>query len=334
MVDVPDGAPNCIASDPLTPGRFYLALQGGGLWRSDDGGQSWKNAVARDVNWVAPDFKVANRVAAVTPTGVLVSTDAGATWREASPALPYRHARNTVCFAGEQIVVGTGGNGVFTAAVSSLQGAARPLARAASTSTPPASTSALHNGDMSEGEGAPSEWSLGSWKEGQISMARDAAMFASAPASLRLETQGKAMGVAQQALSPTPRGEVKVAGKWKVQGDFDSVQAVLQSFDGNWKQVGWQVLADGPKASSDWQNFAGAATVVEGAVHVLLNISASGTGRVWVDDVSATTQSNAQSNGAPQVLAAAPLPVVVAPSDALLGLVATSTAAPPIFLLF
>ena len=129
MIEVPGGKPNCIASDPLTPGRFYAALQDGGLWRSDDGGRSWKNIVDRDINWVAPDFKVRNRLAAVAPWGVLVSTDAGKTWREASRALPYRHARNVVCIAGERIVVGTGGNGVFTAPIASLQGQATSRAR-------------------------------------------------------------------------------------------------------------------------------------------------------------------------------------------------------------
>jgi lysophospholipase L1-like esterase len=81
------------------------------------------------------DLKVKDRVAAVSPQGILVSTDAGTTWREMSRALPYRHSRNVVCFAGEQVVVGTGGNGVFYAPISSLQGAATSRARTTVTST-------------------------------------------------------------------------------------------------------------------------------------------------------------------------------------------------------
>jgi hypothetical protein len=50
-------------------------------------------------------------------------------------ALPYRHSRNVVCFAGEQIVVGTGGNGVFYAPLSSLQGTATSRARKALVNT-------------------------------------------------------------------------------------------------------------------------------------------------------------------------------------------------------
>jgi photosystem II stability/assembly factor-like uncharacterized protein len=143
MIKVPDGAPNCVSADPLQPGRFYVALQGGGLWRSDDSGQSWKNIIDRDINWVTPDLKVKDRVAAVAPWGVLVSTDAGATWREMSRALPYRHSRNSVCFAGEQIVVGTGGNGVFYAPLTALQGTAVPRARNQSTLTPVVASEAL-----------------------------------------------------------------------------------------------------------------------------------------------------------------------------------------------
>ena len=123
MLQVPAGAPNCLSADALQPGRFYLAAQSGGLWRSDDGGRNWRNIVQGEVNWVTPDLKTPDRVAAVTPTGVLVSSDAGNTWRAMSAGLPYRHARNTVCFAGDNLFVGTGGNGVFYAPLASLQGA-------------------------------------------------------------------------------------------------------------------------------------------------------------------------------------------------------------------
>ena len=130
IVPLPAGAPNCLSADPLAPGRFYLAAQSGGLWRSDDGGRAWRNIVKSDVQWVAPDFTVRDRLAAVTPTSVLVSLDAGASWRAMSDALPYRHARNVVCLAGDRVFVGTGGNGVFWALLSSLQGQAVSLANA------------------------------------------------------------------------------------------------------------------------------------------------------------------------------------------------------------
>lgn len=129
MVPVPAGTPNCLSADALVPGRFYLALQGGGLWRSDDGGENWRNLIERDVRWITPDLKVKNRLAAVTPDGVLISLDAGATWRAMSDGLPYRHGRNVVCFAGESVVVGTGGNGVFVAPLNSIRGEAKSLAR-------------------------------------------------------------------------------------------------------------------------------------------------------------------------------------------------------------
>lgn len=127
----PDGAFNCVAADPLVAGRFYVACQQGGLWRSEDGGVSWMNVIDRDVHWVAPDWHARDRIAAVRPDGVLVSGDAGETWRPLDRSLPYRHGRNVVCFAGEQVVVGTGGNGVFRAPLTSLSGTPKRLARAA-----------------------------------------------------------------------------------------------------------------------------------------------------------------------------------------------------------
>jgi lysophospholipase L1-like esterase len=317
MLDLPAGAPNCVTADPLQTGRFYLALQDGGLWRSDDSGKSWKNIIDRDINWVAPDIKVRGRLAAVAPWGILVSNDAGATWREMSRALPYRHSRNVVCFAGEQVVVGTGGNGVFYAPLSSLQGAATSRAGGASHT---AATNFLKNAAITEGTTTPDSWDLAAWKEGTLALKRDTATYASAPASLLLETQGKASGMVHQALQPTPQGSLTVEGKIKTSGSFDNVQIVLQIFDAQWKQIDWKVVANGPKSTTDWQTFQGTHIVRDNAAYALLGLSVTGTGRVWLDDVSATTPGGpgAIPQQAAHTTDAAALPVAVAANDPLL----------------
>src|SRR5215216_8153820 len=33
--------PECISLDPLNPSRAYCGTFGGGLWKTDDGGQNW-----------------------------------------------------------------------------------------------------------------------------------------------------------------------------------------------------------------------------------------------------------------------------------------------------
>lgn len=324
MVPVPAGGPNCLAADVLKPGRFYAAMKDGGLWRSDDGGRSWTNCIARDVHWVSADMKKPNRVVVNTSDRVLVSLDAGATWREMSRALPYRHSRNSVCFAGDLVVTGTGGNGVFYAPLSSLQGKATSLARPSTTNTTTnASTNntnasppiqMVQNGDMTRGTDTPSEWTLGSWKEGEVALKRDASTRSSSPASLLLETRGVATGVAQQMLQPTPKGDVTVSGQWKTQGTFDSVQVVLQVFDKDWKQLDWKTVADGPKTTSDWTSFSGTQSVRDDAAYVMLNLSVKGNGHVWLDDVSATQKATTQPNATPQNVVAA-LPVAIAAND-------------------
>jgi photosystem II stability/assembly factor-like uncharacterized protein len=320
MLDLPGGAPNCVTADPLQAGRFYLALQDGGLWRSDDSGKSWKNIVDRDIHWVTPDLKVRGRVAAVAPWGVLVSTDSGATWRDMSRALPYRHSRNVVCFAGEQVVVGTGGNGVFYAPLSSLQGAATSRARSTARATADAAPAGLiQNAAMTAGTTTPSSWNLADWKEGTLSLKRDTAVYASAPAALLLETQGKATGMVHQSLQPTPKGPVTIEGKIKTSGNFDNVQIALQVFDAQWKQIDWKVVATGPQTTSGWQTFKGTQTVRDDAAYALLGLSVNGTGKVWLDDVFATTTGG--TIAVPQqetAVDAVALPVAVAANDPLI----------------
>jgi len=56
------------------------------LWRTTDGGQHWDNQDAEDIAAVAlaPDFGASQTAAAASPTGVLVSMDAGGQWTRVS----------------------------------------------------------------------------------------------------------------------------------------------------------------------------------------------------------------------------------------------------------
>lgn len=104
---------NCIAADPSTPGRFYAALKNAGLFRSDDGGKTWANIYSAPASYVTVDAANKNRIAVTDGTNYRVSSDAGKTWREIGGTLPSRHSRNSICFAGEKLICGTGGSGVF-----------------------------------------------------------------------------------------------------------------------------------------------------------------------------------------------------------------------------
>lgn len=79
--------PTCLAADPLVQGRAWCGTHRDGLFRTDDGGQSWRpvglagrlimavaaSPVERDVVWVGTE-----------PSEVWRSADAGATWEPTS----------------------------------------------------------------------------------------------------------------------------------------------------------------------------------------------------------------------------------------------------------
>jgi len=104
-----------IVGDPRSKERFYLASKGAGLYRSDDGGKTWKLVCKGDANAVACDPKRNGRlaVALLNEEKVLVSEDAGSTWKELDASLPNRKGLK-LCFSGDRLLAGTDGNGVFS----------------------------------------------------------------------------------------------------------------------------------------------------------------------------------------------------------------------------
>jgi photosystem II stability/assembly factor-like uncharacterized protein len=79
--------PTCLVADPLVHGRAWCGTHQGGVFRSDDGGKSWKSVglsgrlivavaaspVEQDAVWVGTE-----------PSEVWLSGDAGATWEQTS----------------------------------------------------------------------------------------------------------------------------------------------------------------------------------------------------------------------------------------------------------
>ena len=79
--------PTCLAADALVQGRAWCGTHRAGVFRSDDGGRSWRSVglagrlimaiaaspVERDVVWVGTE-----------PSEVWRSADAGTTWKQTS----------------------------------------------------------------------------------------------------------------------------------------------------------------------------------------------------------------------------------------------------------
>jgi photosystem II stability/assembly factor-like uncharacterized protein len=106
------GAIWCVVADPLKAGRYFVAIRSDGLYRTDDGGVTWKKVYNKSVSYVATDGAVPGRVAGGTSDGVILSTDGGETWKEMDKSLPYR-VDNIVAFAGERLFAASLGSGVF-----------------------------------------------------------------------------------------------------------------------------------------------------------------------------------------------------------------------------
>lgn len=87
-------SPECVAVDPLAPGRVYCGTWGHGLWRSGDGGRSWAPAGEgiphREITAVAvappasPGSPFGTVYAGTEPSALFRSDDGGETWTELS----------------------------------------------------------------------------------------------------------------------------------------------------------------------------------------------------------------------------------------------------------
>ena len=108
---------NDLRADPHRPGRFFAAATGDGLYRTDDHGDTWTRldlpAPAHAAVQLTPDRRRPGRWAVGTHAGVVFSTDGGDTWSRLDPRLPGRVGWNKAAFAGDRLVVGSGGLGLY-----------------------------------------------------------------------------------------------------------------------------------------------------------------------------------------------------------------------------
>lgn len=66
-----------MAADPLTPGRFFVAVQGGCIYRTIDNAATWQKVYGKSATRIATDRATPNRAAASTHEGVVLSIDGG-----------------------------------------------------------------------------------------------------------------------------------------------------------------------------------------------------------------------------------------------------------------
>lgn len=309
-----------VAADRLRAGRFFVGARSDGLYRTDDSGVTWKRVYNGSIAYVATDAAVPGRVAGGTFDGVVLSTDGGDTWRMLDKSLPYR-VDNIPAFAGDRLLVGSGGSGVFWMPLSPIgerDPAPKPLVMAAV----PASGNPLPqiiNKSMNEGRAQPTGWSL--WTaNGKLELKRDTTNWYIRPAALSLASvDGPAYGTASQEFKAVP-GLFTIGGFARAQGDLKECLVAIQVFDANKKQIAWINLLDVPRGHAWWDPFAQTLSLPPGAATCELVLSLKGAGQAWLDEISVKAAPQifldgpASSPIAP-IVDAAPLPVAVAATD-------------------
>ena len=291
-----DGQPFSVAADPHEPDVFLIGVREQGVLRSDDGGRSWSAVFGeRGASHVAYDPAMPGRAAAATADGVVLSDDGGRSWRELDRALPDRVYLNPLAFAGERLLVGSSGSGVFYLPLSDggrreVRATPAPPAREAPVPEAaldrPEATRLLTNPSMTDGDEAPEGWKVSWTGKGQLRLARDTDRFLDEPASLRLESVG---GVARGTASlnlPENLERFTVGGHVSAEGEHSASFVAVQAFDAQWKQLRFTPLVEIGEGFDKWRPFEREVTLPEGTAHAVLAVVLEGDGRIWLDALS------------------------------------------------
>lgn len=107
------GKPSSVAASIHAPGIMTVAVRGMGLYLSADNGKTFDHVWKGDSSYVALDSQLPNRIAISTNQGVALSTDYGRSFKYLDQNLPDRVTRLPLAFAGNRILVGTAGSGIF-----------------------------------------------------------------------------------------------------------------------------------------------------------------------------------------------------------------------------
>ncbi len=281
------GKINSVEADPFVPGRYLIASPTSGLHESSDSGATWTRLNPDSpAHHVTFDKAVAGRIAVGTSDGVALSTDAGQTWRLLDKELPNR-AANSVAFAGDRLIVGTGGCGAFWIPLAEGGGQAVAARHFAEVAAVP-DKELLTNGNFDDPSGdALAGWALRWASVKGVDLRSDLSTQASKPTALVLEIPSDGIGVVELRLPDDLGGKrIKVSGKIRAEGEFSELFVAIQSFDDSDKQNAWVNVFDGSKQQFDWTTFEKAVKVPSQSSRVFLLIHAKGTGSVWLDDAS------------------------------------------------
>ena len=155
----------------------------------------------------------------------------------------------------------------------------------------------VENGDMTMGEDRPLGWEARRWDPIRINPHRDTEVYASAPASLRIENLDPATALPSvQEISTAPGADgigtwirdvagthVKVSCKVKNEG-YSKVTIRIRGENSGFQRCLDLQLFDATNAK-EWTSYSGEFDIPAQAIRDRIGILVEGTGKAWLDDV-------------------------------------------------
>lgn len=140
------------------------------------------------------------------------------------------------------------------------------------------------NPSMTEGEARPFGWDAKGPANGPLSLSRDTRVYASAPASLRVESDRPARDFVGMRLRGVKGRTIRVTARIRNEG-FDQCALRLTGRRPASKPGMNEVVIDATKAAT-WTKFSGEIVVPPEVTAVALEFFVVGQGKAWLDDVA------------------------------------------------
>ncbi len=145
-------------------------------------------------------------------------------------------------------------------------------------------TNVVQNGSMSDGQDKPANWTSVWTSAGKLNGTRDTQTFKSAPASIKIESDGGPVkGSVSQALKDVAGAKLKIKGWAKCQGP-KACSVGIGTFDASWKMIKW-INVFAKAGDFDWTQFEQDVEIPAEAVNVNLGLGIDGEGAEWFDDI-------------------------------------------------
>ncbi len=302
------------------PPVFLLGRRHDGLYRLPVNGTQWQRILEGNISHVAVDLHRTNRLAAATGTEIFVSRDGGTNWTGVADVMPHR-IHNTLAFAGDRLIAGSTGNGVFwlplsgkaeqtvRARIENRSTVAQPhakrntmkaknttnalaaLALVATQTLADVAGPQLNNGSMEAGIDTPDAWSIGWVGNGNPELIRDTETFKEGAAALCLNSGPSPASCSAGnvfdlgAFLERGGSGFVLSGHLRGQGECEKCQVAVQFFDDQWAQCGWQTLASAAD-ETEWTFFRTRVEVPAKAVKGKVLLVINGHGKAWLDAVS------------------------------------------------